>query len=187
MHVCVRSPSSRSGDRSHLRIMRREPEPAVCAVVQPPAASDDRRSRTAAPADTGECVRACSAQRFPIGVRSEPTHPVHAESGVRSTRRRTTAADRPAAEAVAMRSSSSTGRESYGGCALGAAAANGASDLLSLALRRCPIDDLRRLCHALAKTLLRSSLPSAAGLGHASRDVERLRWVIWPELGLLRW
>jgi hypothetical protein len=87
--------------------------------------------------------------------------------------------------AVAMRSSSSTGRESYGGCALGAAAANGASDLLSLAFRRCPIDELRRLCHALAKTLLRSSLPSAADLGQASRDVERFRCGLWTELGLL--
>ena len=55
----------------------------------------------------------------------------------------------PAALAVAMRSSSSTGRESYGGCALGAAAPNGASDLLSLNFRRCPIDELRRLCRAL--------------------------------------
>jgi hypothetical protein len=87
--------------------------------------------------------------------------------------------------AVAMRSSSSTGRESYGGCALGAAAPNDASDLLSLAFRRCPIDELRRLCHALSKNLLRSSLPSAADLGHASRDVERFHGGIGTELGLL--
>ncbi len=41
--------------------------------------SDDRRGRTAAPADTGECVRA----KVPIGVRREPTHPVHTQSGMR--------------------------------------------------------------------------------------------------------
>jgi hypothetical protein len=41
------------------------------------------------------------------------------------------------------------------------------------------------VCHALDKTLLRSSLPSAADLGHASRDVERFHWVISTELGLL--
>jgi hypothetical protein len=73
----------------------------------------------------------------------------------------------PAAPAVAMRSSSSAGRESYGGCAHRASAPNGASDLLSLAFRRCPIDELRRLCHALSKNLLRALLPSAADLGHA--------------------
>jgi hypothetical protein len=92
----------------------------------------------------------------------------------------------PTAPAVAMRSSSSTGRESYGGCALGPAAPNGASELLSLDFRRCPIDELRRLCHALSKNLLRSSLPSAADLGHASRDVERFHCGIGTELGLLR-
>ena len=92
----------------------------------------------------------------------------------------------PAAMAVAMRSSSSTGRESYGGCALGAAAPNGASDLLSLAFRRCAIDGLRPRCRALSKNLLRSSPPSAADLGHASRDVEHFHCVIWTELGLLR-
>jgi hypothetical protein len=75
--------------------------------------------------------------------------------------------------AVAMRSSSSTGRESYGGCALGVAAPNGVSERLSLAFRRCPIDEWRPLCHAPEKNLLRSSLPAVADLGHASRDVER--------------
>jgi hypothetical protein len=56
---------------------------------------------------------------------------------------------------------------------------NGASELFSLALRR--------LCHNLSKNLLRSSLPSAADLGHASRDVERFHRGIGTELGLLRW
>ena len=91
----------------------------------------------------------------------------------------------PAAMAIAMRSSSSAGRESYGGCALGAASPNGASEFFSLAFRRCPIDGLRRLCHALSKNLRRSSLPSAADLGHAFRDVERFHRGIWTELGLL--
>ncbi len=62
---------------------------------------------------------------------------------------------------------SSTGRESYGGCALGVAAANGMPERFSLAFRRCPIDELRPLCHAPENHLRRSSLPSVSDLGHA--------------------
>ncbi len=85
--------------------------------------------------------------------------------------------------AVAMRTSSSTGRESYGGCALGVAAPSCVYELFSLAFRRCPIDELRPLCHALEPKMLRSSLSSVADLGHASRDVERFHRGIWTDFG----
>jgi hypothetical protein len=137
----------------------------------------------------GSCVLPWPAPRE-IETASERTDAATAAvPAARRTRPHSRAADGcvPAALAVARRSSSSAGRESYGGCALGVAAPNGVSGFFSLAFRRCPIDDLRRLCHALAKTLLRSSLPSAADLGHASRDVERFHCGIWTELGLLRW
>ena len=86
--------------------------------------------------------------------RGQP-HPAHGRCDSGSTGSRTNRAalssewPTSAQPGAGRRSSCSTGRESYGRCALGVSATKDVSGLLSLAFRRCPMDEVRPLCRAV--------------------------------------
>jgi hypothetical protein len=153
MHVAATAPLD--------RIERRRLQRTTGGCSGRPAADKTRRTQRGSDAvrlsaaSHVASVRPClAASGADVVLHYAPAPSCDSDSGSTSSTKNAAALSsgrrlRRPALAVAMRSSSSTGRESYGGCALGVAAPNCVSELLSLAFHGCPADALRLLCHAL--------------------------------------